>query len=260
MTTAPLIEGFQQMDVRPRKRLILAVDALQKRGKTRFALTAPRPHAYINLDRGFESSADFDVEGVQIADISGAMQKVVAGKGKLGEAALDPFKKHAEEALELIVTRFRAAINAGMRSVTIDTATRWWEITRIARFGKIQQVSKEHYGPVKAEFEKWLYESMSCTSNIILLHRQRSEYVGDVKTNRFERAGYSDVQYIAQASLELTRIPYEQRGEGDLGFRARITDCGTNPAADGVELVNEEINFLNVALEVRPDSTPDVWM
>jgi AAA domain-containing protein len=254
------IEGFEQMDARPRPRLILAVDARQKRGKSRFAMTAPRPIAYINLDRAYESSADFDTTDIYISDISGAAQKVKPGKGKLGEDSLKEPKKVAEEVLDLIIKRFTAAVDAGVRTVVLDTATRWWEIMRIARFGKIQQVSKEHYGPVKAEFERYLFQAMSCTSNIILLHRQRDEYQGDNKTGRFERAGYNDIQYIVHASVELTRIPFEQREEGDLGFRARISDCGTAPEADGIILANENITFLDVAIQVRPDSTPDMWM
>jgi len=253
------IEGFEPMDGRPRPRLVLAVDGLQKRGKTRFALTAPRPIAYINLDRGFEASKDMDLTDVVIADLSGAMQKVQPGKGKLGEDVLKPFKEEAEKALELIVKRWNAALNAGVRTVVFDTATRWWEILRIARFGKIQQVSKEHYGPVKAEFERFLYGALGASSNVILNHRQRAEYQGENKTGRFERAGYGDVQYITHASVELTRVPFVERADGDLGFRAIITDCATNPEADGEVLSNADINFQLVALVCRPDSTPDMW-
>lgn len=254
------IEGFTPMDARPRPRLVIAVDAQQKRGKTRFALTAPRPIAYINLDRGFESSEDMDLTDVMIADLSESMQKVQPGKGKLGDDSLKPFRDAAEQALTLIVKRFNDACNAGVRTVVVDTATRWWEIKRVASFGKIKQVSKEHYAEPKAEFERYLYGALSTSSNVILLHRQRAEYQGDNKTGRFERAGYNDVQYIVHASVELTRIPFVEREEGDLGFRATLSDCAHNPAADGVVLANQDIDFVSVAMQLRPDSTPDMWI
>ena len=46
--------GFKRAQVLDLKRLILSVDAEQKRGKTHFALTAPRPLGFINLDDGLE--------------------------------------------------------------------------------------------------------------------------------------------------------------------------------------------------------------
>jgi hypothetical protein len=260
-------QGFTPMDATPRPRLVLAVDALQKRGKTRFALTAPKPLGYINLDRAFETSQQ-EVQELAadcfIADLSGAAQRIQPGKGKLGEGVLDPFKKSADELHQDIVNKLMAGCQT-YRTVVLDTATRWWEVMRVARFGKLTQVNKEHYGPIKAEFERYLFQALGYNCNIILLHRQRSEYQNDVKTGRFERAGYTDVQYIVHGSVELTRVPLEQRvpvGEEteDLGFRATLSDCAHNPRADGVVLRNEEIDFLTVALTLRPDSAAEEWL
>lgn len=255
------VQGFVPMDVRPRPRLFLSVDALQKRGKTRFALTAPKPLAYINLDRAFEScEADVQklAEGAFIADLSGTAMQVSAGQGKLGDQVLEPFRQGAQAALEQINETWRTAY-ANFRTVVVDTSTRWYDIKKVAAFGKLTQIKPEHYGPVKAEFEQLLYEGLGAGCNVILLHKQGKEYKNDQWTGGYERKGYADTDFVAHARITLTRLDPDERTSEDLGFRALIRDVGTIATGDGEVLENENITFQMVALTIRPDTTPEDW-
>lgn len=245
---------FTKATEQVKRRLIISVMGKEKEGKTHFALTAPGALGYINLDKGydgvgqkFESEKDIFKSdyNIQLPLRGSDVQKV--------SDILTPFWEDALEDVAYSIQNFRTTV--------IDTGTELWELCRIARFGKLDQVKPHHYGPVNREFRDQVYgAAYNSDSNLIVLHKLKAEYVNDKRTGNFERSGFSDTGFVVQVEVLCYRLPADERDGGDdLGFRLRIESCRQNPSIEGEILQGEMLSFPFLASMVFPDTTPDDW-
>lgn len=219
--------GFRPVSTEIRKRLIVSLQAPHKAGKTRWALTAPGPIAYINFDVGLEGVVEpFIAAGKEIME----SQYRLTGRGAKGKMG-DVKNEAAVEMWERFQRDYFFAMDSGrFRTLVIDTGTEAYELIRLARFGKLAQVEPHHYGPVKAEFEEVIRAGLdSTTTNLILLHKVKDEYINDKKTGRKEFAGYSNMGFLVQVILELWRTNDEESG---LVFHSRVLDARHQSAVD----------------------------
>ena len=228
--------NFHPVSTEQPKRLVVSLEAAHKAGKTRWALTAPGPIAYINLDLGLEGVVEpFLAAGKTIME----SRYVLTGKGakgKLGEIR----NEDAERQWEQFKIDYYYAMQSGKyRSVVIDTGTELNQLIRLARLGKLVQVEPHHYGPVNAEFEEVLRAGLTQNdTNLIITHKVKDEYIGDKRTGKKERAGYSGIGFIVQVLLSLWR------DDTDAGpvFRSRLTDARHN---DAVSLIGTDFDSLS---------------
>ena len=154
--------GFKEADPSIKKRLLVAVEALEKEGKTHFALTAPGPIAVFDFDTG--------MEGV-VHKFARQKKIYVSDYRRLGNVMTN-----TPDNWILLWEKFKREYIATMeapeiRTVVMDTATEVWELLRMARFGKLTQVMPYHYGPVNAEYRELLRKAYSTEKNLILLHK-----------------------------------------------------------------------------------------
>ena len=237
-----MIHGFKKVSSEIKPRLIASVSGKEKHGKTSFALSAPGPIIYFNLDFGQEGvidkySGDKDIyeKEYKFTRLETADRYVTLWTG--------------------FVTDFRAALQSKARTIIIDTATEAWELVRLARFGKLAQVMPHNYGPVNAEYMGIIREGYSYDKNVILLHKLKKQYVNDMFSGNYERAGFNNTGFLVQTNLEVYRDGL------DGGFYLKVLDCRQNSALGGMEfeLSDYTNGFGFLAQLVFPDSTEDDW-
>lgn len=238
-----MINGFKKATDKIVPRLIASVSGLEKNGKTSFALSAPGPIIYFNLDYGLEGvlCKYTDTKDIYIKEYR--------------------FKKagNPDSYLNLwtgFVNDYYAAMRSQARTIIIDTATEVWELLRLARFGKLAQVQSFHYGPVNAEYMNLIREGYSYDKNVIMLHKLKKQYVNDKFSGNYERAGFSNTGFLVQANLEVYRDGL------DGAFFLKVLDCRQNSSLGGmeIELADEFGGFPFLAQMVFPNTTEEDWL
>ena len=234
------------------RRLILSVDGLEKRGKTHFALTAPAPIMVLSLDLGMEGVIQkFQSE----KEIWVAEHRVnVAALKKSGTT--DEIAEQADQAWRNVLTDYQTALDSGARSVIVDSATELWEILRLARFGKLEQVKPHHYGPVNSEYREVIRMAYEYGANLLLLHKMKPEYINDKTTGEYKRSGFSDTGFLVQTILQCWR---DDGSKAPDSFHVMVTDCRQDPALNGWDMMGEWATFSNLAMMIFPDSTEEEW-
>ena len=236
--------GFKEADPSIVKRLLVAVESLEKEGKTHFALTAPSPIAVFDFDTG--------MEGV-VGKFTKTKKIYVSDYRRLGDAMTNKVENWA-----IMWEKFKREYIAALEEPTIqtvvmDTATEVWELLRMARFGKLTQVMPYQYGPVNAEYRELLRKAYSGNKNLILLHKMKDEYVKDQRTGNLKRSGFGDTGYMVQVNLRMWR-------DEDNHFHMFVKDCRQNPDVAGLDLMDDAATFPMLANCIFPETTEKEWV
>jgi len=242
--------GFTPKKASTRRRIIAQVEGHEKTGKTHFAFTAPGPIAYFGLDTGEEGVIEkFLADGKEIItpDESIRVPNIV-------EMSADGPKMDAVAAWEQMKKAYSACCRSPqVRSIVWDTATEVWELIRLARFGKLAQVMPVQYSPVNAEMRGLIRLAYDSDKNFIMLHKVKPEYVNDKKTGKFERAGFSDTQYLVQLNL---RTEYDH--ESGL-FGVTVLNCRQNMTLCDLKFEGDLCSFPMLATMIMPNTSPADW-
>lgn len=240
------------------KRVVVCTKALDKRGKTHWALTAPGPIAIVGLDTGTKEIA---AKFLGRKELICAYHKV---SGRLASVAETQNK--AEGEWESVKTSIIAATDhPRVRTLMIDTGTEVHELLRLARFGKLEQVLPHHYGPVNKEMRdlvKRAYEREDL--NVIWIHKLKKEYKENRKgesnwTGSYEMAGYADIPYLVDVTLEHYWVNPTEDAPGRFGVR--VTGVGRQtPDVCGLELEDDMCNFPTLANMLYPEVDPAWWL
>lgn len=244
--------GFGLLDPIVYPRLILSLSGPERNGKTHFALTAPGPICYFNLDMGEEGVINKFFGQKEIYPI---MLDIPATSG---DVDVETMKAVAGE----VWTKFRKAYNVALveaRTIIIDTASELWELMRLYRFGRASNV-KHLYTPVNAEFKGLFHDAKRATgTNVIFLHRYKGEYIDDKFTGKYIPACFGSTKYEVQIVAHMRRIDPEEGEGGNSKFSIWIADCKQNAAMIGKTLTGPMCNFPTLAQLVLPLSKPEDW-
>jgi hypothetical protein len=206
-------------------RIIMTVDADEGCGKTHLSLTAPRPIAFFDIDD----------------NVDPIVKKFNFKKGEFRHYQvgylLEDGDDEAYKKTEAMIKAYKACLAAPdsvVRSIVFDTGTEFWEMVRLARFGKINNVKPHHYGPVNAEFRTLIRHAKRNNKNLILVHKRKDEYINTnpkkkdamaIPTGKRIRAGFKEMGYLVQVAVELTK-------DKD-NFYCRIDKCTQDPNLEG---------------------------
>jgi len=240
------LKGFYKAEKSQLRRLVISVEGMEREGKTSFALSAPGPIALFDMDIGLEGVVDKWVDEKEIYI-----------------ASFDYRDATDQDEWEAMWNRMRGSYltalkDKSIRTLVWDTAGEAWELCRLARFGKLQQVRPHHYGPVNAEFRDMIRKVYETDKNLVMVHKMKPTYV-DVKgtgeatrTGEWERAGFSDIGYLMQMNLRVWR-------NLDEGFGLTIRDCRQNASVAGIDIMEPMNTFPFVAAQVFPDTSTEEW-
>lgn len=239
----------------PPRRLVVALDGLEKGGKTNFALTAPGPLAYQNWDIGDEGVIEKfqTTKTVWRSDYTITVEK---------EDSQETIMAKVKPEWERCVKDYKialAGIQAGkIRSIVKDTSSEEWEALRLARLGKLTQVMPHHYTALNSEYRNLIREIYNTIGNMILLHKLKAEWKDNPltgkgnKTGGWERAGYSDTGFLVQVNATAYR-------DKDGHFHILVRDCRQNPACAGLDLVDDMATFPWLGVNVYPETELSDW-
>lgn len=255
------IQGYTFIDPnKPRpRRYIIAVDAIEKDGKTHFALSAPGSLAYMDFDNRSEGTIEeFLASGKKIAwrtkptgepwpyqipSMLGASDEKAAQIQAEARAEWGRFEDDFE----------RAIASPQIDSVIVDTASDAWKLVRLGAFGRLVKVPPHLYEETNGAYRRLITLARQQTkTNLVLVHKLKDEWANtkgpdgkltSYTTGAKERSGFGETGFMVDVNAVLYRLPQAQCVDGDLGFRMSVTDCGANPRVRGLVLANEMITF-----------------
>ena len=264
--------SFSRGTAPARRRLILALDGMEKQGKTHLALTAPRPTAILNFDIGLEGVVEKASSQDQIYPANYPAPRVLANQVQQTSDA-------AQAVWTKVATDYYWALK-NCRSLICDTASEMWETLRLARFGKLTQVMPHHYGPVNAEFRALIRAAYDHDCNVVFLHKLKAVYdtkmvngkeVSNKILGAFARQGMGDMGFLAQLNGMVwrgdpdnppvskgdyyTNVTYDPTGT----FNLFVKDCRQNAALSGETIPQHLLDFATVAQMVVEDSVESDW-
>lgn len=261
MSMQTLGGSFQIANQAPKRRLVVAVDGLDKGGKTNFLLTAPGPIAYQNFDDGEEGV----IEKFQTQKTIWRADYPIIVKKDQDPAAI---MKAVEPIYDRFVTDYQLGLNAiqqgALRTIGVDTASEWWEVLRLARFGKLTQVMPHHYTALNTEYRNLIRGIYQTSGNLVLLHKLKAEWKDNPatgkgsKTGGYERAGFSDTGFLVQVNVLAWRDQVADE-KGKRHFHITVQNCRQNPNIAGLDLVDEMATFPWLGVHVFPDSSLEDW-
>ncbi len=210
--------GFSDEYREAPRRLIVSSGGREKTGKSHFALTAPEPIVYLDIDIGTEGVVDkFQAEGKTILRYAVRVPK--------------------ESAQEIYVpmwnnlkARILKAYSLRVGTVVWDTSTEAYELARLARFGKLTQVMPHNYTEVNNEWRELLRTAYDSGMNTVFIHKMKPVWINNARTKDYEIAGFGEMDYLAQVNL----VHYREDTDEGTVFSASIKDCRQNPGISGM--------------------------
>jgi hypothetical protein len=258
------------------KRLIVSTEGLSGCGKTRFALSAPKPLAFFTLDRGFEDATGNDFSMANIDDADFTLDAIRSAD----DAAV---AKEASLIWAEFVRDWGRALSQGRilpggkfepyRSVVCDTGTELYQLLRLARYGRVAKIPPVAYPDLYAEFRRDIIKPVYRSGcNAIFTHKLKAERRNKIGkkangepmeiselTGRHVLDGFPEFRgaensYAAPITLAQRRdltLPIPDR------YVIQVLKCAPNPELDGEEF--NGLDFATFATLVHPQTNSDYW-
>lgn len=226
------------------KRMVVRIGALDKNGKSTWALTAPPPIAYLDLNNRAEHVLDrFVGRGIYHYKFD-----------TLRASGQDDYRKLWEK----YQLDFDDAIASDARSLVIDTDNDLWELRRLAQWGRESSVP-DQYGALNKDFRNMYDTLLSTDKNLVVVSEKRKKYITkQVKTKTgfreagewdgaYEFGGWSGTGFKVQLNTEIEYRLKERQ------FVLTVVNCGLiNPFIAGDQYVGALCNFPFLAADVFP--------
>ncbi len=234
------------------RRLTVQIGALDKEGKTTWALTAPPDIAYFDLNNRAEHVLNrFVGRGVHRY----RYDKLLASTQDQWKAIWAKFQKDFAEAL----------LSKKTRSLVVDTGNDLWETRRLAQWGRESSVP-DQYGALNKDFRNLHEAVLSADKNLVIVTEKKKKYItkkvrmksGEMRdmgewNGDYEMGGWSGTAFKVQANLEI------EFDKAQKTFRTRVVNCGLNPFLAGNEYEGALCNFPCLAVDVFPDTDVEYW-
>jgi len=228
--------GFSEDYIATPRRLVISLEGKAKSGKTHFALTAPEPIIYFNVDIGTEGVVGkFQEQGKQILIYDVRVPR---------EASKDLWSQMWSDFKQ----RVRKAYGIQSGTIVYDTASEVYELARLAHFGRLTEVKPSDYAVVNNEWREVMRLAYDAPVNTIFIHKVKAVW-GMVatssgrsslaRTGEFEMAGFTEMEYLTQANLVMGCEFTESGPE----FSAFLKNCRHNPNISGTLLEGEMCSF-----------------
>src|SRR3990167_7453145 len=259
------------------KPLLIGTEGETDTGKTEFLLSCPNPGIIICLDRAFDPVLDNpnppsarNVEGFYFSVVSVPLATTTKDKAEYADYFNQVKSKY-----------YKALDNPDALTVVIDGDSDFWELHRLANFGKLTKVwPQTEYTDVYAQRRAMTARAYDSGKIVIGTNKVRDEYVtvtdsngkpimGDdgkekrTKSGNKQRQGFPDQQYLWQ--IQLRHLfkpaginPYTKKPTPNQ-WGLRILKCKANMEFVGTELWGEDCNFAGLVQVVYPNVDLEEW-
>lgn len=237
------VPAYEDIVEAPR-RIVAATAGLQKRGKTRFAFTLPKPIAYLQLDANYEHAL--------------AQARKQYGKDAVRHIRYfaDPrsdIKAANQAVFERLIKDFDYCVQ-NFNGVIVDTASELMDVRKLAEYGRNTQIPQIYYGSIYADFRWMVKHALDHNANVLFLHRLKDEWSNGDRTGNYVMEGWRGVQFETQVYLE-----HERNAEGV--FTTNIVECAQDALLMGQTLSSEDDDndFASLATRIYPDTDREDW-
>lgn len=224
----------------------MASAAQQKRGKSRFALTMPKPLAYLQLDANYEHVIAWARKAFKGKDAIRHLRYFADSRGDIKSSNAAVFDR--------LIKDFDYCIH-NFKSVVVDTTSELLDVRKLGEFGRNTQILQIYYGSIYADFRWMVKQALESACNVNFVHRMKKEYRNDNWTGNYELEGWRGVVYETQVYVE-----HERDTEGV--FSTNIIECAQDALLMGTALSSEEDenDFPHLAARIYPDSDLKEWL
>ena len=246
----PELSGFNLVDPAViTKRMVVRVSGRDGVGKTRFALTAPGPIAYFDMDRGAEGVVE-QFAGEKDIHVASYYDRPIITESDM-EARWEVFNLDWATAIA----------DPGIRTIVWDTDNAAWEWMRMAMYFKADQIPPNKYGPLNRGFKAIIDMIYDTDKNMVFITHDKKCYVDRVSARgtisswngEWETGGFNTLPNIVQCNLRLAWT-------AERAYHGTIGKCRQNGMLRGQEIEGEEIDFVSLALMVYPNSRETDWV
>ncbi len=222
--------GFSDVMIGTPRRLVASVAGREKTGKTHFALTAPGPIFFFDIDVGTEGVVGkFQAQGKKVYVYSVRVPK--DAQQTTYESMWSDFKERVE-----------AVYRHNEGTLIVDTSSEAFELARLSHFGKLTQVLPHHYVAVNSEWREFLRLAYDATGmSTVLIHKMKPKYINNVRTSDYELSGFGETTYLVQVNL--TAYWEANPDGGQPLFSILINDCRQNSKLYGMALHGPMVDF-----------------
>lgn len=242
---------FSVPSSKPRHRLLVSSEGVEKHGKTHFPLfTMPQPIGFIDFDLGTEGLVE---RAMQEGRMIIRKQFALRAKASLDGTKLthEQYKQEWQQVRQVFHTLVKSPV---IKSIVADTGGEMWELCRLSYFGKLTKVMPHQYGEPKADYDRLIRSPLIRDDlNALYTHKVKAQYINDKRTGKKERAGFADMSFAVQCNIK------HMKDVDTHEFGVQVTDCRQNHEVDGEELWGDMCNFPTLAMMVFPDSEPSDW-
>lgn len=260
----------------PASGFVLVVEGHEATGKSFLATTAPGHIAYYSIDAGADRVVDearAAGKRIHLGSYEYKTPKFVTSKPREWWEAEG--EKVERDVWTPFVLAWQGAIEEPrIRTMVMDTGTEFWELCRLASFGKLQQNPQLAYGPVNAEYLGMLKAAKLAGKIVIVLHQVGQKYerytdeYGKEKSKEvpgvFERKGMNKIHYVADAIVRMhytDRVVKRLAGknvETPAAWETEIIRAKSNMGANGQRF--ETVDFATLmSIYLKPNADADLW-
>lgn len=253
------LDRFPKAPSQIKNRLISANFGFPGCGKTRWALGGPAPVVLLSLNNGYE--------GI-IEDLQATKDIRVKDYEWLPDPDSGTLQADAQGIMEQFMEDYEVAIQCA-RTVIIDLESELWEVGRYAQFGAPSDNPKD-FAPLNQKFRRIVNMAKATDVNLILLQAMKERWqprvnkssgkMGAASTDLYERWGFKELEGLVHVNIEHRRVkvPGESsRFEIELG---KSRGPGSRDVQDHTFTVTDpDTGFLELALQMYPDSSPEDW-
>ena len=261
------------------KPLMIGTQGVSNSGKSEFINSCPGPGIAIALDPNYDSM----LENPNAPPRNSICWHRIVIPGSTGSPT--KIDRYTPAFAEVVNMLYAAADIPDCLTVAIDCDSDFWEIHRLASFGKLTGVfPATKYSPLYAEkrlINSRLFESGKV---IIATNKVKDEYVpiykpdgspeldnaGEQrreKTGLKVRQGFPDTDYLWEIQIEhLVKGPQERVNtltkkvvKTPMQWGLRILKCKVQPQLEGSELWAEECNFTGLVQLCYPNVDMSEW-
>lgn len=250
----------------PQQHLVIAFSATGH-GKSTFALDAPGPIAYNDIDfRAFHA-----IKRAREERGKDVFYKSVASVRKTSSMTDDQVKaagrKSFDEFVRAVEWACKECQKGNVATLVEDTGSELYQLDLFAVHGRTDKILKRDYGIPRHEFRSLTKMIRQSGLNLVMLCHQKEEYRNDAPTGRMTWAGFEDMGADVDTAVQLQMVNKKFPGEGEkrTRFEMTVTKAGINALTYGQTYTSDDWEalglgpFTYLAIQTFPDSSPEDW-
>lgn len=225
----------------PKQHLVIAFSATGH-GKSTFALDAPDPIAYNDIDRrAFHAIKRAREESNKVV-----FYNSVASVRRTSSMTDDQVKATARKSFDSFTKAVEWAIEqrqkGNVQSLVQDTGSELYQLVMFACHGRTDKIIKRDHGIPRHEFRSITKAIRDSGLHLVMLCHEKEAYKNDAPTGRMTWAGFEDMGADVDTAVRLEMVNKKFPGESEkrTRFEMTVTKAGINALTFGQTYTSDD--------------------